>query len=118
VAVAGFFGYDPWIEEVMFNFISNAIKYGTQGGEIRLTGAVHEDAVEVEVYNDSQPIQETDIDKLFKKFSRLIYRGMEKTKGSGIGLYLTKEILKMHSGTIKVVSRERGNSFIIQIGKD
>lgn len=100
------------------NLISNAIKYGNAGGIIRLTGRAKNDIIEIDVYNDGHPIEETDIDKLFKKFSRVIYRGMEKTKGSGIGLYITKEILKMHGGIIKIEPRGKGNSFIIQIEKE
>ncbi|MBF0252313.1 MAG: cache domain-containing protein [Candidatus Omnitrophica bacterium] len=110
---------DPSLLQIVSNnLISNAIKYGVDGGIISITGTDKDDVVEVEIYNDGQPIQETDVDKLFKKFSRVVYRGMEKIKGSGIGLYITKEILKMHGGIIKVVPREKGNSFIIQIGKD
>ena len=106
------------LQIVANNLVSNAIKYGTQGGVMRLSGIEKDDVVEVEVYNDGQPIEETDLDKLFKKFSRVVYRGMEKTKGSGLGLYITKEILKMHGGIIKVIPRENGNSFIIQIEKE
>jgi two-component system, NtrC family, sensor kinase len=103
------------LQIVANNLISNAIKYGRAGGEIRITAQQEGGLVEVEVYNDGQPIHEVDIEKLFKKFSRVVYRGMESIKGSGIGLYITKEIIKLHGGTVKAIPREKGNSFIFQI---
>jgi len=71
--------------------------------------------VEIEVYNDGRPISAIDIDKLFKKFSRLDYEGEEKAKGTGIGLFITKEIIIHHGGKIRVEPKEKGNSFIFQL---
>lgn len=106
------------LQIVANNLISNAIKYGKDGSTIIITSKNEEGYVEIEVYNDGEPICGVDIDKLFKKFSRVVYRGMESIKGSGIGLYITKEIIKMHGGSIKVEPREKGNSFIFQIDKN
>jgi signal transduction histidine kinase len=106
------------LQIVANNLLSNAIKYGKPEGEIRLAAKEEDNMVEVEVYNDGEPICEVDLEKLFKKFSRIIYRGMESIKGSGIGLYITKEIIKLHGGTIKAEPRANGNSFIFYIDKD
>ncbi|MCK5707375.1 MAG: cache domain-containing protein [Candidatus Aureabacteria bacterium] len=100
------------------NLISNAIKYGKPRGEIVLKSSEKDDVLEIEVYNDGETICDVDIEKLFKKFSRIVYRGMESIKGSGIGLYITKEIIKLHGGTIKVEPSKKGNSFIFSIDKD
>ncbi len=106
------------LQIVANNLISNAVKYGKANTEIQVFSREQDGYVEVEVYNDGDPICEVDIDKLFKKFSRIVYRGMESIKGSGIGLYITKEIIKLHGGSIKVEPREKGNSFIFQIDKE
>ncbi|MDD4956355.1 MAG: cache domain-containing protein [Candidatus Omnitrophica bacterium] len=100
---------------VMNNLMSNAVKYGTRGGQIKVNVTKREGEVEVEVYNDGRPIPSVDLDKLFKKFSRLTYAGMEKVKGTGIGLFITKEILQAHDGVIWPEPREKGNSFIFKI---
>ncbi|MDP8267078.1 MAG: cache domain-containing protein [Candidatus Aceula meridiana] len=103
------------LQVVANNLLSNAIKYGKSKGEIRIDSRIQGHMVEVEVYNDGLPIVEGDLSKLFKKFSRVLYRGMESIKGTGIGLFITSEIVKQHGGSIKAVPRENGNSFIFQI---
>lgn len=109
---------DPGLMQIVANnLISNAIKYGKKNGEIRIDSRGHKHMVEVEVYNDGTPIAEVDIDKLFKKFSRVLYRGMESVKGTGIGLFITNEIVKQHGGSIRVEPRKQGNSFIFEIEK-
>ena len=97
------------------NLVSNAIKYGTEGGEIRINARVFDGKVEVDVYNDSEPISEEDKVKLFKKFSRLNNEGTRKVKGTGLGLYITSQIIESHGGNIRVEPREKGNSFIFII---
>ncbi|MCF7872969.1 MAG: HAMP domain-containing histidine kinase [Candidatus Omnitrophica bacterium] len=93
------------------NLLSNAIKYGREGKEIIISTELDKDKVIVEIYNQGEPIDKTDIDKLFKKFSRLRYRGTEKIKGTGIGLYIVKEIINEHNGDIWVEPKPEGNSF-------
>jgi two-component system, NtrC family, sensor kinase len=99
------------------NLLTNALKYGKRDGNIVLSSKDFNHLLEIEVYNDGRPISEVDLDKLFKKFSRLDYEGEEKAKGTGIGLFITKEIIVRHGGDIWVKPRETGNSFIFQIKK-
>jgi len=94
---------DPGLMQIVINnLLSNAVKYGKENGEIRVRAHALDDGVEVTVYNDGMPIAEVDVQKLFKKFSRVVYRGMEKVKGTGIGLFITKEIIQRHGGTLTV----------------
>jgi two-component system, NtrC family, sensor kinase len=99
------------IQIVVNNLLSNAIKYGAQGGIIKITTKLKPGILEVEVYNDGRPIASIDIDKLFKKFSRLMYAGTEKVKGTGIGLFITHKIIEQHGGEIWVEPKNAGNSF-------
>ena len=100
------------------NLISNALKYGAHNGKVLLSSREINGMVEVEVYNDGKPIPAVDLDKLFKKFSRLTYEDTEKAKGTGIGLFITKEIVTRHGGTIWAQPKENGNSFVFQIRKE
>ena len=103
---------------VINNLISNAIKYGEKGGRINLEGSEKDESwLQVSVYNDGVPIPEDKKDLLFKRFSRLDPTGKERVKGTGLGLFIAKEIIEAHGGTIKVESTDKGNSFIFSIKK-
>jgi signal transduction histidine kinase len=99
------------------NLLGNAVKYGLEKGKITLKSEDHADKVQIEVYNDSRPIKEEEKEKLFKKFSRLEDSKEKKIKGTGLGLFLTKEIITQHGGDIWVRPEQNGNTFIFQIEK-
>ena len=100
------------------NLVSNAIKYSPDAGRIRLTARQIDGMVEVEVYNDSTPMSEEQRAKLFQKFSRLDNPETKKVKGTGLGLYITKQIIERHGGAITVEPREHGNSFVFRIERN
>ncbi|MDT8301180.1 MAG: cache domain-containing protein [Sedimentisphaerales bacterium] len=99
------------------NLLGNAVKYGLEKGKIIISSENLAEKVQIEVYNDSRPIKEEEKDKLFKKFSRLEVSQGKKIKGTGLGLFLTKEIITQHGGDIWVRPEENGNTFIFQIEK-
>jgi len=99
------------------NLLGNAVKYGLEKGKIIISSEDLANKVQIEVYNDSRPIREEEKEKLFKKFSRLEDSKGKKIKGTGLGLFLTKEIITQHGGDIWVRPEENGNSFIFQIEK-
>ncbi len=100
------------------NLVGNAIKYGLDGGKVILSSEVIAGKVRIEIYNDSRPIGKDEKAKLFKKFSRLQNPGEKTVKGTGLGLFVTKEIIVKHGGNIRVEPRENGNSFIFEIEKN
>jgi two-component system, NtrC family, sensor kinase len=100
---------------VATNLITNAIKYGRDYSTIVLSSKTFDHTTEVEIYNDSEPIRSEDKDKLFKRFSRLDTRASSNVKGTGLGLFITKQIIEKHGGKIWVEPRENGNSFIFQL---
>jgi signal transduction histidine kinase len=103
---------------VVNNLIVNAIKYGTEGGRLEIKTAEDNDKLQVEIYNDSEPITEQQKEKLFKKFSRLDVPSASKVKGTGLGLYISKQVVEKHGGRIWVEPREAGNSFIFEIERN
>ncbi|OHB67966.1 MAG: hypothetical protein A2Y77_08440 [Planctomycetes bacterium RBG_13_62_9] len=100
------------------NLVSNAIKYSPDEGRIKVTARQIDGMVEVDVYNDSTPLSEEQRAKLFQKFSRLDNPETKKVKGTGLGLYITKQIIERHGGSIQVEPREHGNSFVFQIERN
>jgi len=97
------------------NLIANAIKYGLERGNIVLSSSKCNGNVEIEVYNDSVPIGWQEKGKLFKRFSRLDNPATKDVKGTGLGLFITQQIIEKHGGKIRVEPRENGNSFIFQL---
>jgi two-component system NtrC family sensor kinase len=97
------------------NLITNAIKYTPEGGRVTISSSQEDDRVQVEVFNESTPMSDADRARLFKKFSRLDNDQTKKVKGTGLGLYITKQIVEAHGGRIWVEPRETGNAFLFQI---
>lgn len=97
------------------NLISNAIKYGITGGHIVIDCDQNPKKVKFSVYNDGIPINEGDKGSLFKKFSRIETEHNKKIKGTGLGLFIVKNIVESLGGKIWLESEENGNIFIFEI---
>jgi signal transduction histidine kinase len=97
------------------NLVGNAVKYGCEGGKIIISCAISGGLVKVGVYNDGRPIASTDKDKLFKKFSRLKPSDDHRAQGTGLGLFITKEIVEKHGGKIWCEEAEHGNYFYVEM---
>jgi signal transduction histidine kinase len=101
------------------NLVSNAIKYGVKGGSIVINTKEVQEApgnlISFSVYNDGIPITQPDKAKLFKKFSRLEKEQDKKIKGTGLGLFIIKDIIENLGGNIRVESNDNGNEFIFEI---
>ena len=97
------------------NLIGNAVKYGTVGGKIILSSKLADDYIEIETYNDGRPLLGSEQDKLFKKFSRLDSGFGKKIQGTGLGLFITKEIVIQHGWEIAAEAKENGNVFKLKL---
>jgi len=91
------------IREVFENLVSNAVKYGRQGGTITLRGTALDRFVQFAVRNEGEGIPTDKIGTLFSKFSRLKTHASHP-KGTGLGLFITKAIVEAHGGQIEVES--------------
>lgn len=82
------------------NYLSNAAKYGKESGRAKLTVRTTEDnTLRVSVWNEGQGFTAEDKEKLFKKFSRLKNENTANKRGSGLGLFLSAQIIELHNGT-------------------
>jgi len=86
------------------NLLSNAVKYGREGGAIALTAQEDTDHVTLGVRNDGDGIRPEQMSKLFRKFSRLDSPAYAGKRGTGLGLYICKEIIEEHGGEMWVES--------------
>lgn len=95
--------HDPkWTTEAVFNLLENAVKYTPSGGAIRVTAGRLAACTKIEVADTGRGIPESHQAAIFKRF----YREPEvhNTEGIGLGLYLTREIIKKQGGSVKVTS--------------
>ena len=90
---------------VMVNLVGNAVKYGREGGEIRVTVATAGPRVTVSVWNEGPGFARSQRSKLFRKFSRLDDPELQKRKGTGVGLYTSWRIVNLHGGRIDAKSQ-------------
>ncbi|MCX7839571.1 MAG: cache domain-containing protein [Anaerolineae bacterium] len=82
------------------NLLSNAIKYGREGGKIVLSAQPTDRSVTLSVWNEGDGIPPDKMNLLFKKFSRIPGKSSAGKKGTGLGLYICKEIIEKHGGKI------------------
>jgi two-component system NtrC family sensor kinase len=95
---------DPSLMQVVFaNLVGNAAKYGQPGGHIRIFGEQQTDRVEVHVWNDGPGVKQEEIEMLFQRFSRLSSAEV-KERGTGLGLFIAREIARRHGGELHVES--------------
>jgi signal transduction histidine kinase/ActR/RegA family two-component response regulator len=110
---------DMW-ERIILNLVSNAFKYSKQG-EITVSVKQRDTNVEVSVSDTGIGIPANELHKIFNRFYRVDNPGGRSQEGTGIGLAMVKELVKLHHGTITVVSTPgEGSVFTVSIptGKD
>jgi len=105
------------IDQVLTNFISNAIKYASGSKVIRILIEDLGNAVKVSVIDSGPGIAADKTEHLFDKYYGIDLQG-KHFSGIGLGLYLSSEIIKMHNGTIGVESvLNQGSSFWFTLPK-
>ncbi len=88
------------------NLLTNAVKYGREGGRILLEAQGGPDTFTLAVCNEGPGIPPDKLPMLFKKFGRLDTPEYAGKKGTGLGLYICKEIVERHGGRIWAESEE------------
>ena len=98
-------------QQIMTNLIENAAKYGDENSTIKIEIRNKNDQVSVKVINHGPEIPEDCYEKIFNKFSRIDSPLTRKVQGSGLGLYITKNLTKKMGGTISVKSGNNITTF-------
>jgi len=98
------------IEQVINNFISNAVKYSPPYTTIQVACVTHHNHAYVSVTDEGMGIRSEDQARLFDRFYRVEGQETKSISGFGIGLYLCKEIIDRHDGKIGVESEPKQGS--------
>ncbi|TCS84212.1 HAMP domain-containing sensor histidine kinase [Tepidibacillus fermentans] len=105
------------MEQVFFNLIENAIKY-TEKGKIDVSLDQDSEFLIITIQDTGIGIPKADLPRIWDRFYRVEKSRARKTGGSGLGLYLVKEFIRLHSGQIEVISEEgKGTTMIVKLPK-
>ena len=100
-------------QQIMTNLIENACKYGDTNSTVTIKTSYNNEFVIIEVINKGIEIKEEDYEKIFTKFSRIDSPLTRKVQGSGLGLYITKNLTEKMGGKISVKSANHETDFEI-----
>lgn len=107
-------GSDILLYRVFFNLIENAIKYNKENGFINISSIKNNNFAEIFIEDSGIGIDFQERENIFKPFYRAD-KSKDKIKGSGLGLALVYETLKLHGGDIKVIDSSIGSKFKISL---
>jgi signal transduction histidine kinase len=106
------------LHEILDNLITNAIKYSGQNNEITISAAIdtQNKFIKIGVKDKGFGIPEDEIPNLFKKFYRIKNEASRKVRGTGLGLYIVKQMVEAHEGKIWVESKlSQGSTFYFSL---
>lgn len=111
-------GHERLLREAIVNYITNAVKYTPDGGEIIVRVLDRSPMVRVEVSDNGIGVAPEDRNRLFQEFVRLSSGAPDanQIKGSGLGLSIVKRVALAHGGTTGVEPRSgRGSTFYMEV---
>jgi len=106
----------PRLKQVLVNLVENAIKYSPDGGRIEIRVADLADRVRIDVGDQGLGIPPSEQSRIFEKFYRLDADMTRGVGGSGLGLYISREIVEQMGGMLSVRSRHgTGSTFTVTL---
>ncbi len=105
--------------QCLVNILSNAVKY-TEAGKVTISAEIFGESIELSVTDTGIGILENDIPRLFEPFERLQSTLTIKAGGTGLGLYLTKKIVReLLQGSVEVESKDgEGSKFTLKMPRE
>ncbi len=106
------------IKQVLYNYLSNAVKFTPQSGVVKIIAEDIDKGVQVEVIDTGIGIAEKDIHQLFQPFSQIDNAVNRVYEGAGLGLSLSKRLIELHGGKVWVESKKgQGSTFAFWLPK-
>ena len=106
-----------WLGEAVINVLDNAVKYSPCGSKIFIRLQKRNYLVRMEIEDQGIGIPQNEYHKIFQRFYRGSSKEVMEKSGTGIGLFLSREIIEKHAGMITVTSgkKKKGSTFVIQL---
>jgi len=92
------------VKQVIFNLLSNALKFTPEGGRIDTSARLVDGQLEVAVRDTGAGIAPADQERIFEEFQQASQPGAQKREGTGLGLALVKAYVELHGGSVSVES--------------
>jgi PAS domain S-box-containing protein len=109
-------GDENQLRQVLANLLDNAIKYSPQGGDVELRLNRDGQFARIEVVDSGLGIPRDEQHRIFEKFYRLDPALTRGVNGTGLGLYISKELVERMNGRISVDSElGRGSTFVVEV---
>ena len=109
----------PLFRIALNNLLTNAVKYSSENGLVQISAAESADGLEISVTDNGIGIPEAERESIFEKFSRGKSAEVSERSGHGLGLALTRDIVELHHGSIRVQSElGKGSRFTIELIRD
>lgn len=109
------------IGQLFSNLISNAVQYGAKSSSIKIQAKGDDLKVKISIHNEGDPIPQAQLTSLFHSFTRGENGRIQATPVTtnlGLGLFITKEIVVAHGGSIAVISNKKdGTTFTVELPK-
>jgi two-component system phosphate regulon sensor histidine kinase PhoR len=104
------------MRRVLANLVDNAIKFSNVGGDILVSGESRNGSITIQVIDQGCGIPTEDCSRVFEKFYQVSHTLTKNRFGTGLGLYISKQIIEAHGGSIGVESQVgHGSTFTITI---
>ena len=100
------------LRRILLNLLSNALKFTGKGGRVEISAERQDECIHVSISDTGVGIAPDEVDRLFDKYEQTRSRATRGEKGTGLGLYITKQLVELHSGKITVTSTlGKGSTF-------
>jgi two-component system phosphate regulon sensor histidine kinase PhoR len=100
----------------LVNLLGNAIKYTPEGGRVSLRARVDETTLYIDIEDTGVGISEEELPKVFDRFFRSSNPLVQQESGTGLGLALACEVIRLHGGEITVKSEvSQGSTFTMAL---
>jgi signal transduction histidine kinase len=115
--LSSFMGDERKLKQIMINLLSNAVKYTADGGRIGVKAGPADGGVQISVSDTGVGIKPEDQQAIFEEF-RQVGDDSHKREGTGLGLTLTKKLVELHGGRIRVESEVgKGSTFTFTLSE-
>ncbi|MFA6450899.1 MAG: MASE3 domain-containing protein [bacterium] len=100
------------LKQIMFNLLSNALKFTPDGGRVGITARVSGSFAQITVWDTGIGITKDNLDKIFLPFVRDEKKEVQRIEGTGLGLSMVRRLVELHGGDVWAESEEnKGSSF-------